>query len=239
MRPPTPVAAIDIGTNTVLMLVARAGTDAPIPLGDFAEITRLGWSVDRTGRLDDAAILRTLSVLETFAARARTLGVRRIAAVATSAVRDAANGPEFRSRAEEILGGNVNIATGEREATLTFAGALGGLSIARGARVAVIDVGGGSTELVIGRAGVSRGIEWSHSYDVGSVRLTERHLHDDPPAAASLVAVREDAARTFSPARRRRVLSKRSSQSPARQRRTPRSIWDSRDMPMRHLTATP
>lgn len=188
---PDRVAAIDIGTNTVLMLIAERRDGEIVALEDHAEITRLGQGVDKTRRLDDDAVARTLAALERYAARAKELGVKRTAAVATSAARDASNGPAFRERAAEILGGPVDVASGGREATLTFRGALGGLGIARNAPVAVIDVGGGSTELVAGAA--EGAIQWAHSYQVGSVRLTERHVHGDPPSDAELAAVRADA----------------------------------------------
>jgi exopolyphosphatase/guanosine-5'-triphosphate,3'-diphosphate pyrophosphatase len=192
------VATIDIGTNTTLMLVAERRGDAIAKVEDHAEITRLGKGVDRTKRLDDAAIARTLAVLERYAARAKELGVARIAAVATSASRDASNGPEFRARAAATLGvaiDDVQIVDGAREAKLTFVGALGGLGIDAGARVAVIDVGGGSTEIVVGAC--TGGIDWSHSYDVGSVRLTERRVKNDPPTRGELEAVEGDAQRAF------------------------------------------
>lgn len=193
------VAAIDIGTNTVLMLVAELRDGEVVAVEEHAEITRLGLGVDRTKRLDDAAITRTLEVLERYAERGRALGVVRTAAVATSATRDSANGPEFREKAEKLLSGEVSVASGDREARLTFRGALGGLGLEKGARVGVIDVGGGSTELVVGAA--FGDIAWAHSFDVGSVRLTERHVHEDPPSRASLDAVRSDVKRTFEGAR--------------------------------------
>ncbi len=130
------VAAIDIGTNTVLMLVAERRTSSPgevltalAAVEEHAEITRLGAGVDRTRRLDDDAVARTLDVLRRYAERARALGVVRTAAVATSATRDSDNGSAFRERAAEILGGTVEVASGGREAALTFGGALGGLAI--------------------------------------------------------------------------------------------------------------
>lgn len=189
------VAAIDIGTNTVLMLVAERREGEVVALEEHAEITRLGAGVDRTKRLDPEAVQRTLDALERYAARARALGVTAIAAVATSAARDATNGPDFQARAAAILGGDVSVASGGREAILTFRGALGGLGLTDGARAAVIDVGGGSTELVVGE--VRGAIAWAHSYDVGSVRLTERHVHEDPPSGEALEAVRADARATF------------------------------------------
>jgi exopolyphosphatase/guanosine-5'-triphosphate,3'-diphosphate pyrophosphatase len=193
------VAAIDIGTNTVLMLVAELRDGEVVAVEEHAEITRLGLGVDRTKRLDDGAIARTLEVLERYADRGRALGVVRTAAVATSATRDSENGPAFRENAERLLSGEVSVASGDREARLTFRGALGGLGLESGARVGVIDVGGGSTELVVGAA--FGAISWAHSFDVGSVRLTERHVHEDPPSKASLDAVRDDVRRTFANAR--------------------------------------
>jgi len=189
------VATIDIGTNTVLMLIAESRGEEVVAIEDHAQITRLGYGVDRTKRLDDSAVERTLAVLSQYAERARALGVGGVTAVATSAARDAANGDDFRRRAAEILGAEVDVASGAREAVLTFRGALGGLDIARGSSVAVIDVGGGSTEIV---AGLADGpIVFAHSYDVGSVRMTERHVHGDPPTLASLAAVRADVRATF------------------------------------------
>lgn len=189
------VAAIDIGTNTVLMLVAEEREGELRAVEDHARITRLGSGVDKTKRLDDAAVKRTLDVLADYAKRARELGVVKTAAVATSAARDSENGADFRARASEILGGEVDVASGGREAILTFRGALGGLGIQRSSSVAIIDVGGGSTEIVVGQADGS--IVFAHSYNVGSVRMTERHVHDDPPSAASLDAISADVRAVF------------------------------------------
>lgn len=189
------VAAIDIGTNTVLMLIAETRDGELRAVEDHARITRLGYRVDQTRHLDDEAMERTLEVLREYAARIRELGVVRVAAVATSAVRDSDNGDAFRERASRILGATVDVAPGAREAILTFRGALGGLDIQRGMSVAVIDVGGGSTELVVGQA--EGAIIFAHSYDVGSVRMTERHVHDDPPTTAALDAIRSDVRRAY------------------------------------------
>ncbi len=196
------VAAIDIGTNTALMLVAEHRDGVVVAVEDHATITRLGKGVDRTRRLDDEAVARTLEVLRGYATRARALGVAATAAVATSATRDSLNGEEFRRAAAELLGGPVEVASGEREALLTFRGALGGLGLRGGARVAVIDVGGGSTELVVGRteglaALIDASIAWSHSYDVGSVRMTERSVRHDPPTVQELETISRALDETF------------------------------------------
>ncbi|GAC1589308.1 MAG: Ppx/GppA phosphatase family protein [Polyangiales bacterium] len=184
------VAAIDIGTNTVLMLIAERLVDGSLfALEEAMEITRLGKGVDRSHRLDDARVRDTLAVLERYRKRAMESGVERVGAVATSASRDAINGDDFRRQAAEILGADVRVVTGDREAALTFAGALGGLDLTTEGRVAVIDVGGGSTEIVVGTI-AGGGPAWVHSYDVGSVRLTERHVLSDPPTTDALDAMR-------------------------------------------------
>ena len=187
------VATIDIGTNTTLMLVAELRDGELVAVEDHAEITRLGRGVDRTKRIDAAAMEKTLATLRRYAERARALSVDVVAAVATSASRDASNGEEFRTQAAAILGGEVQIVSGAREAMLTFQGALGGLGVDDGARVAVIDVGGGSTEVVVGTLRDHRAsIAWSHSYDIGSVRMTERHVRTDPPRDEELATIASD-----------------------------------------------
>lgn len=191
------VAAIDIGTNSVLMSISR-----PTPGGAFervlerATITRLGRGVDASGRLDDAAIERTLAVLADYANEARAHSAR-IAAVGTSALRDAANAAHFLSSAHTALGCAVEVIGGAREAELSFAGALAGLSIdTKG--VTVVDVGGGSTELV--RRGAD-GALVTDSVDIGAVRLHERHHVSVPARASELAAVRADAMRALSSSR--------------------------------------
>lgn len=168
----TVVATVDIGTNSVLLFVARREAGALVPIVERAEVTRIGRGVDATGRLGAAGIEATLAVLRRYAALARDAGAETVAAVATSALRDADNGADFLGPAERILGRAVEVVSGRREAELTHRGAIQGLELGDRA-VTVFDVGGGSTEIVRGRAGA---IEAATSLDVGSVRLTERHL---------------------------------------------------------------
>jgi exopolyphosphatase/guanosine-5'-triphosphate,3'-diphosphate pyrophosphatase len=185
------VAAVDIGTNSVLLLVAEGDGADLRRVHDACTITRLGQGVDRTGVLADAAVERTLACLAGYAGVARDLGVERIAAVGTSAMRDARGGERFLEAAERLLGVRPEVVSGEREAALTFDGALVGLGIE--GPVAVFDVGGGSTEVIVGRTDAAGGhIDRAVSLDIGSVRLTERHVHGDPPAEAELAAVRAD-----------------------------------------------
>jgi exopolyphosphatase/guanosine-5'-triphosphate,3'-diphosphate pyrophosphatase len=180
MKSPTRVAALDIGTNTILMLVAE-GPPVRV-LVDRAHIVRLGQGVDRTGRLDDAAIQRGLGVLREYADCARTLGATPCA-VGTQALREVANAEAFLRPAREILGCDVEIIDGLREAELAWGAvreAFPDLSDA-----VVMDVGGGSTELVLAEAGA---VIRKTSLRIGSVRLHERFLAHDPPLAEELAA---------------------------------------------------
>jgi exopolyphosphatase/guanosine-5'-triphosphate,3'-diphosphate pyrophosphatase len=158
---------------------------------DKAVITRLGFGVDRTGRLDDAASERTLDCLQSFARELDQLGVTDRQVVGTSALRDASGGEEFLNRAERVLGVRPRVISGSDEARLTFCGALSGLNLAE--TVTVFDVGGGSTEIIAGRAGARESeIAEATSVDIGSVRLHERHVKHDPPRPEELLAVQQD-----------------------------------------------
>ena len=183
------VATIDIGTNSVLLLVAERRDGAIVPVIERATITRLGRGVDRTRVLEPAAIESTLACLGAYADEIRGAGVERVDVVGTSAMRDARGGEDFRDRAAALLGVAPRIISGHEEAELTFAGALSGLEIEGPALV--FDLGGGSTELIRGevRAGCAT-LASALSLDVGSVRLTERCLASDPPREDELAEVR-------------------------------------------------
>jgi exopolyphosphatase/guanosine-5'-triphosphate,3'-diphosphate pyrophosphatase len=198
---PTPgagrVAAIDVGTNTVLLLVAEARPGGAVALAERAEITRLGRGVDATGRLDPAAIAETVGVLAAYAAEARALGVGAIDCVATSAARDAANGAEFFSAARAAAGLEPRIISGDEEARLVYASAWRDFgAAAAGSRLAVLDVGGGSTEFTFGRGATPEG---RRSLQVGAVRLTERHVREDPINPATLGTLRQAARAALAP----------------------------------------
>lgn len=170
------VAAVDIGTNSTRLLITD-GTRQSI-------VTRLGEGVDATGRLGEAPQQRVLDVL----ARYRQLiGDAPAAAVMTSAVRDAANGAEFAARVQDALGFPARILSGDEEAELTFAGAIAHRDEPE--PVLVIDIGGGSTELVIGHRDH---VTFHVSTQIGVVRHGERHLHSDPPTPQELNALRAD-----------------------------------------------
>lgn len=193
------VAAIDIGTNSVLLLVAEARGGELVPVIERARITRLGQGVDRSRALAPEAIARTLEALEAFGEELRASGAERVAAVGTSAMRDAEGGAMFRERAGAILGAEPQVISGDEEAALTFAGALTGLPSAfQEGAVMVFDLGGGSTEIIIGDRG--QPIE-SESLDIGSVRLTERHVRADPPGAEAIAAIAADARRALAGAK--------------------------------------
>ncbi|HEY0465897.1 MAG TPA: Ppx/GppA phosphatase family protein [Polyangiaceae bacterium] len=186
-------ATIDIGTNSVLLLVADSEGGALRPVLERATVTRLGEGVDRNRRLLDSACERTLACLSDYAEQVRALGVTRLAAVGTSAMRDAAGGQEFVARAQAILGVAPRVIDGSEEARLTFAGALSGLQ--QSGKVTVFDIGGGSTEIIVGSSSASeRRIAASVSLDIGSVRLFERHVRSDPPTADEMLRVQRDIA---------------------------------------------
>ncbi len=149
-------------------------------------IVRLGAGVDRTGSLAPQAIARTRVALADYAATIDTHTVNRVRMVATSATRDAGNRAEFAAMVHSILGVDPEVITGADEAALSYAGAVGTLPQVAGP-VLLADIGGGSTELVLGGDPLR-----SHSMDVGSVRMTERHLHDDPPTACQVEATVAD-----------------------------------------------
>jgi exopolyphosphatase/guanosine-5'-triphosphate,3'-diphosphate pyrophosphatase len=183
-----PVAAVDCGTNSTRLLVADG---AGRTLDRQMRITRLGEGVDATGALAPAAVARTLAVLEDYRRRMDGLGVVAGRLVATSAARDAANAEEFLTAAEQVSGLVPELLSGEAEGRLSFAGATAHLPAGfPGAEpVLVVDVGGGSTELVVGAP--ARPQEASAiSVDLGCVRATERFLGHDPPTAEELAAAR-------------------------------------------------
>ncbi|MGY1814243.1 Ppx/GppA phosphatase family protein [Blastococcus sp. SYSU D00820] len=185
----TRVAAIDCGTNSIRLLVADVPPEgAHTDLLRRMEVVRLGEGVDATGRLSDAAIERTRRVLAEYAAQARELGATAVRMVATSASRDAANRADFEAMVQATLGRLPDVVPGDEEAHLSFVGATASLDAAVAAHgqppprppYLVVDIGGGSTEFVLGDAD---GVHAARSVDVGCVRLTERHLHGDPPTA--------------------------------------------------------
>lgn len=196
------VASIDIGTNTTLLLVAEKRDDGTlVAVVEHATITRLGQGVDKTRVLAPEAVKRTNDCLDRYAEIVQRLSVTKVAVVGTSAMRDAGGGEEVRAHVKARFGVEARTISGDEEARLTFRGALSGLPASKiGARVVVFDIGGGSTEVVHGRPGERSdgAIAFAHSYDVGSVRLTERLVKEDPPSAAEREAISRTVAEAFS-----------------------------------------
>lgn len=189
---PETVAAIDCGTNSIRLLIADRIDGRLRDLHREMRIVRLGEGVDATGRFSPDALARTRAALMDYAALLRSHGVRKLRMVATSATRDAANREEFFAMTAAVLGPAVpgaiaEVITGSEEAELSFNGAVGELDSAA-APFVVVDLGGGSTEVVLGTAS---GVQASYSADIGCVRMTERCLHSDPPTAAEIAEARE------------------------------------------------
>lgn len=190
LRPLSRAAAVDIGTNSTRLLIAEARGSRLTDIARIDTVTGLGRGVDASGRLSGEAIARTVRVLASYGRRIEEAGVRNARAVATSASRDAANRDRFLAAARQALGFRPEIISGDEEAALVFAGATAGLADPGGA--VVIDIGGGSTEIVTGVGGVST--------DIGSIRLTERRLPDHPARPEHLAASRREARRVLSAA---------------------------------------
>jgi exopolyphosphatase/guanosine-5'-triphosphate,3'-diphosphate pyrophosphatase len=208
------VAALDCGTNSLRLLVAEVdpGRGEMTDLARRMEIVRLGQGVDQTGRLAPEALARTIGVLREYAAVIDAAAVEAVRMVATSATRDADNSAEFVDQVKEVLGIAPEVLTGTEEAMLSFAGATAELrGHPDGAPFLVADIGGGSTEFVLGPGGpggyggagsppasggfrgvVSPGQHRAISVNVGCVRMTERHLHGDPPAGREVAAATAD-----------------------------------------------
>ena len=186
-----PVAAIDCGTNTIKLLVGSFVDGELDVLARESRMVRLGQGVDETGRLADEALERAFAAVDDYAAILRDHGVRppRVRFCATSATRDAVNGAFFTDGVRDRLGVTPEVLNGDEEAALAFAGAMRGLGEPPPAPVLVVDVGGGSTEVVLGDRG---GVRAARSMDVGSVRLHERHVRHDPPTDAELAAIARD-----------------------------------------------
>jgi exopolyphosphatase/guanosine-5'-triphosphate,3'-diphosphate pyrophosphatase len=176
----TRVAAVDIGTNSVRLLVADVEGSRSTTVDRRTRITRLGQGVNQTRRLDPDAIARTVDVIREYQQAITDLGVTRVRAAATSASRDATNRDDFFDPAEQLLGVRPELLSGDEEARLEFSGAVAHL--AEPEPYLVVDVGGGSTEFIVGTTEP----EGLISIDVGCVRLTEQFLHSDPPSPEEL-----------------------------------------------------
>ena len=195
----TRVAAVDCGTNSLRLLIADVDPDGAT-LTDVdrrTEIVRLGQGVDATRRLAAEALDRALAVARFYATLVEEAKAERLRVVATSALRDAADHDAFRAGIDAVFGVEPQIVSGDVEAALSFAGAARAVAPSgHDGPLVVVDIGGGSTEIVLGEApdagGEQVGDLATGSVDIGSVRLTERHLHSDPPSPAELELARTE-----------------------------------------------
>lgn len=195
------VAAIDCGTNSIRLLIADRDGSGLRDLHREMRIVRLGQGVDATGRFAVDALARTEAALRDYAELLRRFEVGRVRMVATSATRDAANRDEFFAMTAAVLGSVVpgavaEVITGAEEAALSFAGAVGDLNADTGPFV-VVDLGGGSTEVVLGDGA---GVRAAYSADIGCVRMTERCLHSDPPTTDEVAQARQAVRERLAPA---------------------------------------
>jgi exopolyphosphatase/guanosine-5'-triphosphate,3'-diphosphate pyrophosphatase len=182
------IAAIDCGTNTIKLLVGDPRDETTVVRE--SRMVRLGQGVDRTGRLAPDALERAFAAIDEYAAIIERAGVERIRFCATSATRDSENAAEFAEGVRQRLGVEPEVLSGEEEARLAFAGAVRFLDPAPADPVLVVDIGGGSTELILGSA--ASGPRSAYSMDIGSVRLHERRIESDPPSADEVAAVVAD-----------------------------------------------
>lgn len=197
-----PSAVLDVGSNTIRLLVARVEAGNVRPVLDDSDFVRLGHGVDHTGELAADRMEAGLAAIRRLTALARENGASTILAFATSAVRDAANGPTFVRRVREETGVDLEIISGDREAELTFRGAAIGIDLRGGA--IVCDLGGGSAELIHAD---NTGIRWRSSQPLGSGRLTERFVYHDPPTGSELERTAEHVVSVLSDLPRARVRS--------------------------------
>ncbi|MGA4802678.1 exopolyphosphatase [Streptomyces lavendulocolor] len=186
----TRVAAVDCGTNSIRLLVADVdpSTGEVTDLDRRMTIVRLGQGVDRTGRLAPEALERTFAACREYAAVIKEYGAEKLRFVATSASRDAENRDDFVRGVLDILGVEPEVVSGDQEAEFSFTGATKELAGGGVGEYLVVDIGGGSTEFVVGAAHARA----ARSVDIGCVRLTERHVRSDPPSQAEVAAIRAD-----------------------------------------------
>ncbi|HTR75074.1 MAG TPA: Ppx/GppA phosphatase family protein [Solirubrobacterales bacterium] len=184
---PLRVAVIDIGSNSTRLLVADVAEGRVVPVERRSTVTRLGRGVDLSGRLAAEAVEATCAAVDPYVATLQELGAEQVDAIATSAVRDAGNGDAFIAELRERFALSARVLDGEEEARLTYLGATS--ETAPAVPTLVVDIGGGSTELIVGEG---REAEWHTSLQAGVVRHTERHLVSDPPTPVELEELAAD-----------------------------------------------
>ena len=182
------VAVVDVGSNSIRLLVSDVVGDHPTFVHTDKVMSRIGQSLGHDGRIDDRKIGEVAGVVSRFVSDARRLGARDVRAIATSATREASNGAELAAHVLEASGVTLEVIDGDEEARLAFVGTLASLDEPQAGEIGVVDVGGGSTEIVVGSA--ADGVGWSRSFRLGSGRLTDRFIANDPPLASELAQIR-------------------------------------------------
>lgn len=189
----TRIAAIDIGSNSTRLLLADVSASGEIDeISRESIVTRLADGVDASGALDDAAMQRVFEAIATYRDAWTAAGADVVGGVATSAVREAANGVLFAAEVNELFDAGIEVIGGDEEAELTFAGASSGGAIGGSGRALVVDIGGGSTEFIVGDDGE---LSFHVSTQIGAVRQSERFLHSDPPTTEELAAMATEVSR--------------------------------------------
>jgi exopolyphosphatase / guanosine-5'-triphosphate,3'-diphosphate pyrophosphatase len=183
------VAVVDVGSNSVRLLVSDVVDGRPAFVHTDKVMARIGQSLGREGRIDDRKIGEVAGIVSRFVTDARRLGARDVRAIATSATREAANGDELVEHVLAASGVALEVIDGDEEARLAFLGTLASLDEPQAGEIGVVDVGGGSTEIVVGTT--ADGVAWSRSFRLGSGRLSDRFIEHDPPLASELERIRE------------------------------------------------
>jgi exopolyphosphatase/guanosine-5'-triphosphate,3'-diphosphate pyrophosphatase len=184
----TRVAVVDVGSNSVRLLVSELIDGHPTFVHTDKVMARIGQSLGHEGRIDERKIGEVAGIVARFVEDARRYGARDIRAIATSATREAANGAELAEHVREASGITLEVIDGDEEARLAFVGTLASLDEPHAGQIGVVDVGGGSTEIVLGST--ADGVSWSRSFRLGSGRLSDRFIQHDPPLASELAEIR-------------------------------------------------
>jgi exopolyphosphatase/guanosine-5'-triphosphate,3'-diphosphate pyrophosphatase len=182
------VAVVDVGSNSVRLLVSEVVDDHPTFVHTDKVMARIGQSLGHEGRIDDRKIGEVAGIVSRFVEDARRYGAREIRAIATSATREAVNGDELAEHVLAASGIPLEVIDGDEEARLAFVGTLASLDEPQAGDIGVVDVGGGSTEIVVGSA--ADGVAWSRSFRLGSGRLSDRFITHDPPLLSEIEGIR-------------------------------------------------
>jgi exopolyphosphatase / guanosine-5'-triphosphate,3'-diphosphate pyrophosphatase len=183
------VAVVDVGSNSIRLLVSDVVDDRPTFVHTDKVMARIGTSLGHDGRIDERKIGEVAGIVARFVTDARRLGAREIRAIATSATREASNGDELAEHVRDATGVTLEVIDGDEEARLAFVGTLASLDDPQAGAIGVVDVGGGSTEIVVGTA--SDGVAWARSFRLGSGRLSDRFIEHDPPLDSELERIRQ------------------------------------------------